>query len=194
MFPQLCCVMTPMLTNLEIASPMGPIVLAATDHGLRAVNLNPKGTEISKTVSKSKGDFKRSAILREVRAWFEKYFAGHFLSPHTVPMDLTGSPFELKVWRELLEIPVGTCLTYGELAANIGQRGAAQAVGGAVGRNPIAILIPCHRVIGKTGTLTGFGGGLLWKRWLLRHEGFQVEGAQSNSKVSQPGTLPLFEL
>lgn len=172
---------------------MGPIVLEASDRGLCAVHLHPDPVGNPTSKAGDKRDFKRTAMLREVRAWFEKYFTGTFKSPHDLPLDLAGSTFELRVWRELLEIPVGSCLTYGELAANIGRRGAAQAVGGAVGRNPIAILIPCHRVIGKNGTLTGFGGGLAWKRWLLHHEGFQVDGERPNSKVSRDATLPLFE-
>jgi O-6-methylguanine DNA methyltransferase len=87
------------------------------------------------------------------------------------PFDLEGTPFQQKVWKRLCAIPTGKTISYGALAASIGRPGAARAVGGAVGSNPVPILIPCHRVIGENGSLTGFGLGLPMKRALLKHEG-----------------------
>lgn len=108
--------------------------------------------------------------------WLDLYFAGK--KPDFTPqLSLHGSPFREMVWAVLRTIPYGETTTYGEIAAKIAaQRGvakmSAQAVGGAVGHNPIAIIVPCHRVIGKDGSLTGYAGGLQRKEWLLRHEGF----------------------
>ena len=90
------------------------------------------------------------------------------------PFDLQGTPFQEKVWKKLCEIPSGRTMSYGQLAASIGMPKAARAVGGAVGSNPVPILIPCHRVIGENGSLTGFGLGLPMKRALLDHEGLKL--------------------
>ena len=99
------------------------------------------------------------------------YFAGDVSSIERVRVDPGGTPFQKAVWKRLRRIPAGKTLTYGEIAAAAGSPGSARAAGGAVGSNPIAIVIPCHRVLGSDRKLTGFGGGLRRKRWLLRHEG-----------------------
>ena len=107
--------------------------------------------------------------LAPLRRQLEEYFAGE---RREFELDLapSGSPFQLSVWRELRAIPYGETASYGEIAAAVGQPGAARAVGGANNRNPIAIVIPCHRVIGANGTLTGYGGGLPRKQRLLALE------------------------
>ena len=99
----------------------------------------------------------------------EEYFAGkrHLFS---LELDLQGSPFQLKVWNELLSIPYGDTISYLDLATRIGNAKCVRAVGGANGSNPIVIVIPCHRVIGKDGKLVGYGGGIKRKKWLLEHE------------------------
>jgi methylated-DNA-[protein]-cysteine S-methyltransferase len=99
----------------------------------------------------------------------EQYFAGH-LTTFTVPLSPVGTPFEQKAWAYLRTIPHGQTRSYGQQAHAIGNSRAARAVGGANGRNPIAVVVPCHRVIGSTGSLTGFASGLDRKRWLLEHE------------------------
>jgi methylated-DNA-[protein]-cysteine S-methyltransferase len=99
------------------------------------------------------------------------YFAGEVHAIDRLDVDPGGTPFQAAVWKRLREIPAGTTTTYGELAASVGRPGSARAAGGAVGANPIPIVVPCHRVIAAGGTLNGFGGGLDRKRWLLRHEG-----------------------
>ncbi len=99
-----------------------------------------------------------------------QYFAGTRLS-FDLPISLQGTPFQRQVWARLLEIPCGQTETYKGVAAAIGQPRAARAVGRAVGRNPISIIVPCHRVIGSAGDFRGYGGGLWRKAWLLRHEG-----------------------
>ena len=85
-------------------------------------------------------------------------------------LDLHGTPFEVAVWTKLLAVPAGRTWTYGALAEKIGHPGSARAVGGAVGANPVAVIVPCHRIVGANGALTGFGGGIPRKRWLLEHE------------------------
>jgi O-6-methylguanine DNA methyltransferase len=105
-----------------------------------------------------------------VRSWLARYFDAEFPPHDELPLDLRGTPFEQRVWKALLAIPPGRTTTYGDLARRLGGPSVARAVGGAVGRNPIGIIVPCHRVVGSTGSLTGFGGGLDRKAWLLRHE------------------------
>lgn len=105
----------------------------------------------------------------ELRRQLDAYFAGE-LRDFELELSPSGSPFQLEVWRALREIPYGQTASYGEIAAAVGQPGAARAVGGANNRNPIAIVIPCHRVIGASGSLTGYGGGLPRKQQLLALE------------------------
>jgi methylated-DNA-[protein]-cysteine S-methyltransferase len=100
----------------------------------------------------------------------KSYFAGELSSIDAVPTQTAGTPFQREVWRSLREIPCGHTVSYGELAKRIGRPKAVRAVGLANGSNPIGIVVPCHRVIGSDGSLTGYGGGIERKRWLLQHE------------------------
>lgn len=114
--------------------------------------------------------------LAQTARWLDLYFAGRRPSPDPLPLAPSGTPFRQAVWRILLEIPYGETTSYGAIASRMAREQgveiiSARAVGGAVGHNPISLIIPCHRVIGKHGDLTGFGGGLDRKRWLLIHEG-----------------------
>ena len=109
------------------------------------------------------------ARLRQARAQLRSYFADE-LKVFEMPLNLQGTEFQVRVWNELLNIPFGETISYGELARRIGQPNASRAVGLANGRNPISIVVPCHRVVGSNGKLTGYGGGLPRKRWLLDHE------------------------
>jgi len=109
----------------------------------------------------------------DVRTQLGEYFAGTRTS-FDLPLHLLGSAFQRRVWAALLEIPCGETTSYGELARVIGVPGAARAVGLANGQNPVPIVVPCHRVIGANGSLTGYGGGLDAKRWLLTHEAAQA--------------------
>jgi methylated-DNA-[protein]-cysteine S-methyltransferase len=141
-----------------IDSPVGPLRLRADDHALLEVAF-------------AKGAPERSAhpILRLAGAELAAYFAGK-LTRFEVPLDAVGTEFQRAVWRALLEIPFGETRSYADIAVRIGRPAAVRAVGAANGRNPIAIVIPCHRVIGSDGSLTGYGGGEPRKRWLLSHE------------------------
>ena len=109
------------------------------------------------------------AIFDSARAWLDRYFAGN---PGAVefPLSPAGTAFQRRVWEILLTIPYGQTITYGAIAKQLGETMSAQAVGQAVGRNPISIIIPCHRVVGAKGQLTGYAGGIENKKWLLRHE------------------------
>lgn len=108
-----------------------------------------------------------------VSAWLSAYFSQTTLAD-LPPLDLSqGTPLQRRVWQALLALPPGTTCSYGALAAQIGQPRAVRAVAAAIGRNPLSLLIPCHRVIGAQGALTGYAGGLWRKQWLLEHEGAQ---------------------
>ncbi len=114
-----------------------------------------------------------ATALAAVRRQLQEYFAGqrqHF----TIPLAPTGTAFQLRVWQELQRIPFGMTLSYRELAQRLGNPKAVRAIGHANGRNPVAIIIPCHRVIGYDGSLRGYAGGIAIKHWLLRHEGAQL--------------------
>jgi len=110
------------------------------------------------------------ATIARTRAWLAAYFAGASAEIGDLPLDMRGADFEKRVWRALTRIPPGETTSYGAIAKALGSAGAARAVGAANGANPIAIIVPCHRVIGSSGSLTGYGGGLDKKTWLLNHE------------------------
>ena len=115
------------------------------------------------TLKEKKGAFGHAKALRN-------YFDGEVAVLDTMPVAFAGTPFQLKVWNTLRKISGGTTTSYGALAKKIGKPDAVRAVGLANGRNPVALIVPCHRVIGSDGSLTGYGGGLPRKRWLLEHE------------------------
>lgn len=105
----------------------------------------------------------------DVKRWLNHYYEGG-MNCEAPRFRLRGTPFQLQVWNELLKIPFGDTRTYGQIAAAIGKPTASRAVGKAIGDNPISIVVPCHRVIGRSGSLTGYAGGLEVKQWLLNHE------------------------
>ena len=141
-------------------SPMGPLYLRSDGTSL---------TGLSPALS---GDVRDDLpIFRDVRDWLDTYFRGEQPDPRDLPLAPPGTDFQKAVWAELLEIPYGESQTYGDIARALGRPRGSQAVGQAVGRNPIAIIIPCHRILGVGKKLTGFAWGLDKKKWLLRHEG-----------------------
>jgi methylated-DNA-[protein]-cysteine S-methyltransferase len=156
-----------------IASPIGPLRLATDGAALTSVwmvgDFDARHTEQASTPDESCDD----ALLAEAAAQLRAYFAGR-LREFDLPLAPQGTPFQQRVWTELRAISYGATLSYGELAHRIGDAGAARAVGLANGANPLPIIVPCHRVIGANGTMTGFGGGIARKRWLLAHEARQT--------------------
>jgi O-6-methylguanine DNA methyltransferase len=113
----------------------------------------------------------QAPVFDVAREWLAAYFASAAGNSPSPALDLRGTDFERAVWREIQAIPAGQTTTYGDIAATLERRDAARAVGAAVGANPVSLIVPCHRVIGLDGGLTGYGGGLPRKEWLLRHEG-----------------------
>ncbi|MDQ1353254.1 MAG: methylated-DNA-[protein]-cysteine S-methyltransferase [Acidobacteriota bacterium] len=164
------------LLHKEMPSPTGPLLIFVSEKGLCSIEFhNPDRRallqkRLDRWYSSPRLMDGENDITRLTVGWLEDYFRGKFTDLKIPPLDIRGAEFELQTWKELQKIPVGKTITYGELAARVGKPQGARAVGGCVGRNPVAILIPCHRVIGSDGTLTGFGGGLENKKWLLEHE------------------------
>jgi len=158
---------------LTIPSPVGELLLTATAQGLTRVwfeehrHGGERGADWRRAEEVGGGT---ERILRAAREQLDAYFAGR-LTIFDLPLAASGTPFQERVWAELRSIPFGRTASYGELARRLGEPKAVRAVGSANGRNPISIIVPCHRVIGASGDLTGFGGGIERKRWLLEHEG-----------------------
>ena len=148
-------------------SPIGTLVLAGGEHGLGQILFEGQSNGVPSGCRLSDGE------LREATRQLRAYFAGE-LETFSIKLAPEGTPFQQKVWRELLEIPYGETISYGELARRIGNPNASRAVGLANGSNPIPIIIPCHRVIGSNGKLTGYGGGLPIKEKLLALEKRQL--------------------
>lgn len=158
----------------HFASAIGNIRLVHDEDGrLRALDFEDHDDRLNRLLRHHYGRPELSqvrapeATVKALRA----YFAGDYGALDSLPIATGGTPFQRTVWAALREIPWGETMSYGAVAARIGRPTAVRAVGLANGSNPIAIVVPCHRVIGATGALTGFGGGLHRKRWLLEHEG-----------------------
>jgi AraC family transcriptional regulator of adaptative response/methylated-DNA-[protein]-cysteine methyltransferase len=157
-----------------IETPIGPMIAIADDHALHVLEFLERkalATEVNK-LKKATGSaivFGRTLPLDRIKAELVAYFAGKssIFETRLAPL---GTPFERQVWDVLVEIPAGSTSSYSHLAAGMGKPTAVRAVGRANGANPIAIVIPCHRVVGAGGDLTGYGGGLWRKSWLLEHE------------------------
>jgi len=161
------------LTFIRLPTPVGELVVTASDAAITGVYFarsrrGPPPTHQAGWVEASTGP--AADLLARARQQLEEYFA-HSRTTFELPLEALGSPFEHRVWNALRQIPYGTTTTYGALAKQLGDRFATRAVGLANGKNPIPIIVPCHRVVGSKGELTGFGGGLDTKRWLLEHEG-----------------------
>lgn len=162
-----------LLSHVEAPEPIGTVLLASDGQSLVALDFGHPEVRLLRLL---RARFGPDVILDDcadpqgfalaVRA----YFAGKVTALDSVSVDGGGSPFQRRVWAALRQIPAGETRSYGTIAAALGQPGAARAVGLANGQNPINLAVPCHRVIGNTGSLTGYGGGLHRKQWLLAHE------------------------
>ncbi len=153
----------------QIDSPLGPLLLAADETGLRCIEFMNRKTRV-RVNSEWHDDIQ---LFREPVRQLRAYFVGE-LEAFDLPLTPVGTPFQLAVWRRLCDIPYGETISYGELARRLGNPNASRAVGLANGANPIPIVIPCHRVIGSNGKLTGYGGGLPIKEKLLALERRQL--------------------
>ncbi len=155
-----------------ISSPIGKLTLTWDESALRALDFDGFEERFQKLLASHYGEceLKRSQVPAQYRTAMEAYFAGELTSVDSLPVRTGGTAFQRQVWAALREIPAGDTRSYGELARKLGRPGASRAVGRANGTNPIGIVVPCHRVIGADGSLTGYGGGMERKRWLLEHE------------------------
>lgn len=159
---------SPIDSLLAIVSPEGLVALEFD--GARRLSLARKRLSHRVPGAEFAEAPRRGGAMAPVREWFRAYFSGQALEWRALPYRMYGTEFQVAVWEALFEVPAGQTRTYGQLARRIGHPDAARAVGAAVGQNPIAIVAPCHRIIGANGSLTGFGGGLPRKQWLLAHE------------------------
>lgn len=150
-----------------IESPVGPLFLAASAQGLHAIEFRENRHPVKRGESWQEGD---NIVLRTTRKQLDEYFTGK-RKTFDLPLSPTGTDFQRLVWMTLATIPYGNTISYAQLAARVGKPTAMRAVGSANGRNPLPIVLPCHRVIGADGSLTGFGGGLPTKQFLLKLEG-----------------------
>ncbi len=164
--------MHPELFTDYIDSPLGVIEFKATNNGITQVIFS--GEKKSKIDSNSITDNCKEQLL--------KYFAGE-LKNFDLPLDQQGTGFQKSVWKCLTQIPFGKTWSYGDIANQLNNPKAVRAVGGANGRNPISLIVPCHRVIGANGTLTGYAGGIERKLWLLKHEGIDVQTSKLNGTL-----------
>jgi O-6-methylguanine DNA methyltransferase len=178
------------LARTTIATPLGEMLALASDAGLCAlefVEVRKRSRPVRDAAAGQARLTRLNARLRRwfppheivdtdtgtfarTRAWLATYFGGAAADLGDLTLDMHGAGFEKRVWQALLEIPAGQTMSYGAIAKQLGSAGASRAVGAANGANPIAIIVPCHRVIGSNGSLTGYGGGLDRKTWLLDHE------------------------
>ena len=150
-------------------SPLGELLLVSNGTALTGLYMGRDAEAYKKPPATRDSWIKKPELFKDARNQLKEYFTGK-RSVFDLSIHYTGTSFQNRVWDELRKIPYGSTVTYGELAARIGKPGASRAVGGANNRNPISIIVPCHRVIGAGGDLVGYGGGLDKKRWLLDHE------------------------
>ena len=163
----------------RLATPIGELIVLADHNGeLRAIDWTDHEARLKHLLDRFYG--KARYTLTPTRdpggltSAMRRYFAGDIAILHSLPVATSGTPFQTSVWRALRRIRDGTTISYAELATRIGKPRAVRAAGLANGQNPISIVVPCHRVIGSNGSLTGYGGGLARKQWLLAHEGVRL--------------------
>jgi methylated-DNA-[protein]-cysteine S-methyltransferase len=156
-----------MIAWTHMNSPVGRLLIAANADGLWLIEFEQPRHPEPRNADWEQGD---SSLLREARRQLDAYFGGR-LRDFDVPLATRGTAFQRRVWHALRELPYGVTRSYADIARQLGTPNATRAVGAANGRNPVPIVVPCHRVLGADGSLTGFGGGLDTKRFLLQLEG-----------------------
>jgi methylated-DNA-[protein]-cysteine S-methyltransferase len=159
-----------------LETPVGQMVAVASDTAICALEFSSSrriarlDARLGRWFAPYEVTERSNAVIEQTQAWLSSYFTAERADADALPLDMRGAEFERRVWTALRTIPPGETTTYGAIAKQVGTPGAARAVGTANGANPIAIIVPCHRVIGANGTLTGYGGGLDRKSWLINHE------------------------
>lgn len=174
-------------------SPLGEVLLISDGSNLRALDFHDYEPRMHQLLRLHYGSYSLESARNPagLSALIERYMEGDLRVIEDIPVQTGGTPFQREVWAALRTIACGTVLSYGALARQIGRPKAVRAVGLANGANPVSIVVPCHRVIGSNGSLTGYGGGLERKRWLLQHEGW--DGRQSPSVGERAVQESLFE-
>jgi len=164
------------LCRSRVDTPIGPMLALASEAALCALGFSSLDrlprleARLDRWFSPYQVEDRTNNVIDRARHWLALYFSGASADVDELTLDLRGAPFERRVWAALAAIPPGETTTYGAIARRVGSDDGSRAVGLANGANPIAIVVPCHRVIGANGKLTGYGGGLDRKRWLLDHE------------------------
>jgi methylated-DNA-[protein]-cysteine S-methyltransferase len=164
---------TPMIGIATLDSPIGPLTLAARGDRVCLLHFGPDGPAIRRSLERW---YPGQAIVKNsdpagAGTVLAAYFAGDIHALDRITVEMNGTPFQKRVWEALRRVRAGTTVPYSAIARTIQAPSAVRAVGAANGANPVAVIVPCHRIIGSNGTLTGYGGGLVRKEWLLRHEG-----------------------
>lgn len=154
-------------------SPIGILTLYSEEENLIEVRF-PKDRHEALKSDEETIENDELLVFKNTKKWLDKYFKGENPNIDEISLKFIGSDFRKKVWKHLCEIPYGEVVTYKDIARKISPKMSAQAVGNAVGYNPLCIIVPCHRVIGANKNLVGFGGGLEIKKWLLNHEGIDI--------------------
>ncbi len=165
--------MSTIILTDQIETPIGPMLLMVRDDRIIGLEFDDQPERYLKDLRHRFGEFTfaETSNPRGFSDQLRAYYAGDIRAIEALPTIGGGTPFQERVWAELRRIPAGTTISYGELAVRLGDKKATRAVGLANGRNPISVVVPCHRVIGADGSLTGYGGGVPRKKWLLAHEG-----------------------
>jgi methylated-DNA-[protein]-cysteine S-methyltransferase len=164
-----------MIQIQTLESPIGPLTAAERAGRVCLLHFGADGPEIDRMFERwYPGEPRARQPLPTAETLLRRYFGGDLAVLDGIPVELNGTPFQKEVWQALRRIPAGSTISYAELARRIGSPSAVRAVGTANGANPVAVIVPCHRVIGADGSLTGYGGGLERKQWLLAHEGVAV--------------------
>ncbi|MCL4740785.1 MAG: methylated-DNA--[protein]-cysteine S-methyltransferase [Phycisphaerales bacterium] len=167
----------------SLATPIGTIIVVACEGAIESVEFMDRGTPSGSSIAE-RSSLAAPRELREAVAQLHAYFAGE-LREFNLPLATRGTPFQRRVLAAVRAIPFGRTATYGDLARRLGDAGASRAVGAANARNPWPIVVPCHRVVGAAGRLTGYGGGLWRKEWLLGHESAIVGAVLVSSRTSR---------
>jgi methylated-DNA-[protein]-cysteine S-methyltransferase len=156
------------IARTEFASPIGRVIIEAGENGIRSLFFSDEALP---------SDMPEHPLLKACKVQLGDYFSGK-LTEFDLTFEMIGTDFQQQVWQELCRIPYGKTISYGDLARRIGNPKAVRAVGLANGKNPLWLVVPCHRVIGSDGSMTGYGGGIKRKRWLLEFEKRHVSGQQ----------------